>query len=265
MSERSFSRTRVLLILASPGDVEAYALAAGWERDQAAVVTWADLSCPGWRYSSQSAHAAACSVGGKVVPVADIDAILTRAATVDPLDLADIAAPDRDYVAGEMHAFLVAWLTALGGRVVNRPTPRSLLGPYWPPEDWIHLAATLGIPVHPTHRRVGPLTASARATPSDDGAGDDRGERGIDLAGELLVPGNWLALTVVGERVSGDGDGCLKEHAVALARAAGVDLLSVLFDGDDASARLVGADPRPVLGGDEEVVDAVRRYLCTRR
>jgi hypothetical protein len=253
----------VLLILTSPGDVEAYALAAAWSSSQAAVVTWSDLSCPGWRYSSQSAHAGACSVGGRVLPAADIDAILTRAATVDPLDLAEIAAHDRDYVAAEMHAFLVAWLTALGARVVNRPTPRSLLGPYWPPEVWIHLAARLGIPVHPTHRRVDPLAASARATRSDGGSA--AGEQSSDFAGESLVPEDWLALTVVGERVFGDGDACLKTHALALARGAGVELLSVLFDGLDASARLVGADPRPVLGGDEEVVDAVRRCLFTRR
>jgi hypothetical protein len=262
----------VLLILASPGDVEAHALAAAWSSSQAAVVTWSDLSCPGWRYTSSSADAASCSigrsagpvaascsVGGRVVPAADIEAILTRAATVDPADLVEIAEHDRDYVAAEMHAFLVAWLTALGGRVVNRPTSRSLLGPLWPPEVWVHLAASLSIPVKPTHRHVDPLPGGA-----DPSAGDSASAWLVDLAREPHLPESWSAVTVVGERAFGDGHVALKHNALALANAAGADLLAVTFDGRDAAARLVSADPKPTME-DEAVVAAVRRHLCARR
>jgi hypothetical protein len=262
----------VLLILASPGDVEAHGLAAAWSSSQAAVVTWSDLSCPGWCYTANSgdapsysigrsaaAVAASCSVGGRVLPAADIDAILTRAATVDPADLVDIAEHDRDYVAAEMHAFLVAWLSALGGRVVNRPTPRSLLGPLWPAEVWVHRAASLSIPVTPTHRRVDPLPAGA-----DPSTGDSASAWLVDLAREPHLSESWSAVTVVGERAFGEGHVTLKHHALALAQAVGTDLLSVTFDGREATARLVTADPQPTLH-DEAVVEAVRRYLCARR
>jgi hypothetical protein len=279
----SFSATRVLLILASPGDVEAHALAAAWSSYQAAVVTWSDLSRAGWCYTSHCADAAAwniggsasCCVGGRVVPASDIEAVLTRAATVDPADLVEIAEHDREYVAAEMHAFLVAWLTALGGRVVNRPTPRSLRGPHWPAEVWVHLAASISIPTRPTHRHLDPLRESVahRAPdPASPRCGDSAGDRlptaahGMDAhaVADRLAAQNCSTLTVVGERAFGDGHVNLKHHALALAHAAAADLLSVTFDGRDASARLVSADPKPALA-DDEVVDAVRLYLCARR
>jgi hypothetical protein len=228
----------VLLILTSPRDSEAPALVANWSMHQAAVLTCSDLSTTGWRYAPGDVAASSFAVAGKALPARNIAVVLTRAPTIDPTDLVDVAAGDRDYVAAEMHAFLVAWLTSLGPRVVNRPTPHCLLGPLWSPEVWVRLAATLGIPVRPTRRSVGPdgnlWTAPPPTDPRD--------------------------VTVVGNAAFGDVHIRVKEHALALAHAAGTDLLSVTFDGPEPSAGLVSANPRPPLDA-REMVDAVEHWL----
>ncbi len=56
------------------------------------------------------------------------------------------------YVSAEMTAFLLSWLSGLDCPILNRPTPNCLSGPGWRQEQWIHLAARLGIPVDPVQR-----------------------------------------------------------------------------------------------------------------
>jgi hypothetical protein len=60
-------------------------------------------------------------------------------------ELQRIDPADRAYVAAETNAFLVAWLSALSCRVVNRPTTTSLCGPAWGPWHWQAAAARSGI------------------------------------------------------------------------------------------------------------------------
>ena len=70
-----------------------------------------------------------------------LQAVLTCRPAVLAEELGRIAADDRSYVAAELNAFLVAWLSALPSRVVNRPTPRSLCGPAWNRVQWQAAAA----------------------------------------------------------------------------------------------------------------------------
>ena len=74
---------------------------------------------------------AAAVIGGQVLPVADITGVLTRLPAVQPEDLAHIATADRDYVASEMTAFLIAFVSALPCRVLDRPSAGALSGPAW--------------------------------------------------------------------------------------------------------------------------------------
>jgi len=259
----------VLLILTSPYDAEARALAAAWSPHQAAVLTCADLSAStGWRYVPGDCGAASFSLGGQTLPVAQIDAVLTRTAGIDPADLADVAVADREYVASEMHAFLVAWLAALGPRVVNRPTPRCLLGPRWAPEVWTTLAARCAIPIRPTHRQVPPIRPGESLqvvhSPQETPLPALRGLSGPGAPEVNPEVSSTTTVTVVGDQAFGATHVRLCEHAVTLARAARTDLLAVTFDSADGAARLVTADPRPPLS-EPDVVDAVRRHLLARR
>jgi hypothetical protein len=146
----------MLLVLANRYDRTADILAARWAG--AAVLRPADLSVGGWSYSPGDAMASWLVAGGQAVQARNLTGVLTRMACVFEGDLGHIRGPERSYVASEMTAVLLAWLTELAEHVpvVNRPTATCLLGPMWPTEKWLHLAAKLNIPVVPARRTVGP-------------------------------------------------------------------------------------------------------------
>jgi hypothetical protein len=149
-------------------------------------------------------------------------------------DLPMIAADDRSYVAAEMTAFLLSWLSSLACPVVNRPSPLGLAGPNLRPETWIALACRQGIPVQPVRR------------------GPD-GYQPADLGGSLQ-------LNVVGPRWIGEAPDELGARAVRLARAAGVDLMTAVFDPTAAGSPLVLAEPFPEVRSDG-VADALLEHL----
>jgi hypothetical protein len=134
-------------------------------------------------------------------------------------DLLEIVPEDRAYVAAEMTAFLLSWLSSLQCSVLNRPTPAGLSGPYWRPERWVQAAVKVGIPVQGVERRS--RLASGEAD-------------------EWFDP-HTTVLTVVGKRCFGEADSALHGRARLLADLAEVDLLTVYFSGPDSSARFLRA------------------------
>jgi hypothetical protein len=85
-------------------------------------------------------------VAGQKVALSGIEAAVSTMDTVTSGDLPQIVREDRAYVAAEMRAFLLAWLTTIPCPVLNRPTPLSLAGCGWRPEQWALAAAAHGIP-----------------------------------------------------------------------------------------------------------------------
>jgi hypothetical protein len=81
-----------------------------------------------------------------MVPESEIQAVATTLEAVSTYDLPHIVRDDRIYVAAEMRAFLLVWLSTIPCAVLNRPTPMSLAGCGWRAEQWILTAAALGIP-----------------------------------------------------------------------------------------------------------------------
>src|SRR5215831_16423869 len=183
-------------------------------------MTPADLSQPGWKFRVGDVAHSMAMIAGQPVPSAAIAGVLTRLPGVAEHDLPHIVASDRAYVAAEMSAFLLAWLTALDCPLVNRPTPQCLSGPMWRPEQWVVAANSLGIPARPVVRRAVRENAGA--------------------AGDGLAPAA-TTITIVGRRHIGEGDKALVRQAHALAEAACVDLLAVQFDGRRPGANFVGA------------------------
>lgn len=134
---------------------------------------------------------------GRRVPVANLQAVLTRRPAVLAEELTSLTPSDRSYAAAETNAFLVAWLTSLRCRVVNRPTTTSLCGPAWDAIHWRSAAAAAGVDW---------------VTENDDSAIE-----------RVVVCGTQCFFATTGKQ---------KAAARALAHAAGVDLLSVSFRGD---------------------------------
>jgi hypothetical protein len=226
----------MLVILCSAHDSTARSVVEAWAPRGAALCTPADLSTPGWRYSAGKPDEGAAVVAGQIVPVQAITGVLTRLPAIHPDMLPHIHAADRDYVAGEMTAFLIAFLSALPCRLLNRPTAGSLLGPAWRPEQWTRAATKAGIPVRPIRRSV---RLSALSPPESE------------IAAEV---------TLIGDRIFGDGEPSMAAWAHSLAHAAGVGMLTLGFARYGSGLALAGVDPMPDLNSHEKI-DAAREFL----
>src|SRR5581483_2527617 len=102
----------VLAVLASRLDPAARDLVAAWSSADAALLSAEDLSSEGWFFRLGEAAGGRAVVDGRRVAVRDLRAVLTRRPAVVAEELAWIDPGDRDYVAAEANAFLVAWLAS---------------------------------------------------------------------------------------------------------------------------------------------------------
>ncbi len=228
----------MLVIVASRWDPGAPALAARWAKSAVRILTPRDLSVAGWRLRSAGRGGAMIVAGGESFKQREVTGVLTRLPSVAAQELAQIAPEDRRYVASEMTAFLLFWLSQLRCPVLNRPSASSLCGPYWRREKWVHLAAQAGIRVRPVRRTV----------------------NGEGTGAEMASADSQTTVTVVGERTLGDAGPALHRAARRIARLAGVELLAVGFSGPGPDAEFLAADTVPDLSGDEPA-DAVLEYL----
>lgn len=228
----------VVLVIADRSDADAGTLVSRMG-SRAILVTPRALSMPGWNWVPDPAARTGRSVdtqfcGGR------LGAVVTRLATVAPHQLGHVVPDNRDYVAAEMTAFLRAWLAGLACPLFNPPHNLCLNGPAWNPEHWAMLAASLGIPTAPLHRR-------ANGSPSLDTAIP------VTPAARVTVAGNHAV----------NHDGCapvLVHHARALAEAAVTPLLAVDFDDTGPAGRLSAAACWPHLGH-PDVLDALTDTL----
>ena len=208
----------MFVVLARDGDVLAERLAGICEAGEVVTLRPADLACVGWCEcvgddddNNITFARATAVIGGRTVPRAAIRGVLTRLPEIAERDVRHVARADRPYVAAEMTAFLIGWLSSLSCPVVNRPTPQCLSGPVWSPERWAMTALEAGLSARPVHRRV------LLSRPTPEGATD-------------AMPEVTCAMTVVGDQCFGSRDAALDSGALRLARAAGVDVLSLHFD-----------------------------------
>jgi hypothetical protein len=226
----------LIVVVASRHDQGARTLAASQGTDRVALLTCEDLSVPGWRHYVAAAGTSVAVIDGREVPVEEITGVVTCLPNVSELELLHIVPSDRAYVAAEMTAFLLSWLSALSCPVLNRPSPTCLSGPYWRPEQWARLASRAGMRVQPVQRRVA-----------------------LALDAEPAVT-QGVTVTVIGERCLGQADAATLAGARRLARAADVELLTVRVSGPEPGAAFLGADPWPDLTS-QETADALLEHL----
>ncbi len=230
----------MLIILSSAHDAAARTIAAAWAPWGAVVCTPRDLSTGGWRHYVDAPQAGVAVIDGQLIPATAIAGVLTRFQAVQPEMLAHIAASERNYVAAEMTAFLIAFLSALPCRMLNRPTAGGLCGPAWRPEQWMRAATLAGIPI--LHRRRN-VRLNAPAEPE------------ANVSKEL---------TVIGDRVFGaeKDHPPLSDWARSLARAADVGMLGLGFTQHATGYVLAGVNTSPDLDTPERL-DAAREFLLS--
>ena len=149
----------VLLVLADECDSAAAAFVARHRGEGARLLAPVDLSSPGWSYRVGDAANSVAMVAGERIAAEQLGGVMTRLAGISPAHLPHVVEADREYVAAEMSAFLLAWLSALPCPVWNRPAAPSLSGPAWRWEQWRQLAMQAGLNVAPpTVTPVGWLT-----------------------------------------------------------------------------------------------------------
>jgi hypothetical protein len=178
-------------------------------------------------------------IGGLKVKQSEIRGVFTRMQWVWEGELVDIAATDRAYVAAEMAAFLVFWLSELKCPILNRPTANSLSGPGWSRERWNFAASKAGMVVSPIRRFASLASASGQ---------------------DVEVYNKPVLATIVGGQCIDDVHPALAEQARRLADIAGVNLLGVQFSGAEADAGFVGVNLFPDID-DRRVADAALNYF----
>jgi hypothetical protein len=225
----------MLAIVASAQDQAAAALAARWADRPARLLSPRDLSRPGWRHHVGGRGEEWGVIDGELVRAADLRGAIVRLPVVREQDLPHVVPEDREYVAAEMNAFLLSWLTSLRCPVLNRATATSLMGPNLSHERWLMLAARAGVSI-----------AGARV-------------QGADVERPRVAG----VVTVVGDRWVGDAAPSLGNAAVRVARAAGVALCTVRFDGADEGASFVDAELFTELA-DSRIADALLAYFDER-
>jgi hypothetical protein len=177
-------------------------------------------------------------VRGQPIPQQDITGVLARLPWVTEGEVIEIAAQDRSYVAAEISAFLLFWLSQLHCPVLNPPTPTCLSGPCWRAEKWAHMAARAGIPIVPIRR-------------------DTR----LDSPPVASLPATTVCVTIVGRRVFGKVHPELLDQSRRLAELAKVELLTSRFASAERGAAFVDADIFPALH-DDELAAAVLEHFC---
>jgi hypothetical protein len=226
----------MILVLANRGDLAARRLVEAWRAHDARLVTLPDLSRPGWRHYLGDSGPEIAVASGELVPVASIQGVLTRIAWITPEDLPHVVEGDRPYVAAEISAFLIAWLSQLRCPVINRPATNSLMGAPHAAEGWVAIAARVGL--------VPPWTSRAFPAPP-----------------EAAWPAEAVTVSVLGDRCFGAVDPALADQACRLAAAAGVELLAVTFSHPAADATFLGAHLWPDVSLPELAVALLARFV----
>ncbi|WP_146198089.1 hypothetical protein [Caulobacter endophyticus] len=222
-------------MLANAWDAAAHGLAGEADGADVVIATPRDLSRVGWRYWLDTPGDTLTVAGGEILPATQIGCVLTRLSGVSEADLPHIAGEDRAYVAAEMTAFLLALLAGFERPVVNRPTPSCLCGPHRSDAGWRRMAIELGL-------RAAPLSLTAACGQPREPEPDPN------------------IVTVVGKTAFGAEGPAQAKAAVALARGADADLLTVAFASNDPGA-ILRAHPHVDLT-DAGTALAVRDYCA---
>ena len=228
----------MLLVIASRTDAAAAAFAQQRKSLGFMRLTPNDICQEGWSWDSELRLEG--KSGGRYWSSSELAGVLMRIPSVVPDELLSIANEDAAYVAAELNAFLLAFLTSLSCPVLNAPTAQALSGPGWGAEQWQFAAAASGFRVEPRRQLRRPGTSVGRLN---------------TLRFRNAAP-DIHCVSVIGFETIGHD--CYAEQARSLARLAQVSMLSIWLRGDT----YVDAQPWPDLG-DRRIGSAIARLFPT--
>jgi hypothetical protein len=186
------------------------------------IFTPLDLSTTGWHYRNSDMTEGVCVIGSEAMSYGEIDGVIVRLPAVSHSDLPHIIEVDRTYLAAEMTAFLLAWLSSLKCPMLNRPTSSCLSGPYLRQEQLTYFVAQLGVPVVSCRKVVG--------------YGLKRRQEEIKERSTVII---------VGKRHVGNVHPILVHYAQRIAKALNVEFFAVSFSRPDKEGRFIGIDLWP--------------------
>ena len=126
-------------------------------------------------YSRSITHVLTTSAEHGTIRLADgrtlhpdaITGLINRVRYVPTQHFTNAAAADREYASAELHAFLLAWLNGIGGRVLNPARPLQLGGGSNSPIAIRHYAATAGLPTRAWREGTHDGGVAGRARPAE--------------------------------------------------------------------------------------------------
>lgn len=252
----------MILVVASRVDDVAERLLSALP-DDAALLTSVDLSQPAWSVRPREASSSFVA-GGQKLESARVRGVVGMLPSIFEQELVDIAPDDRAYVAAEMTAFLVYWLSTLDCPKLNRPTAGCLSGPNWRPERWVVEAAGAGLKVEPLRRGTRtpdvPGSQVTRGSVASSQAAGRRAASIAETADGIDSTRRFAKVTVVGDVCLGAADAPLQHQARALASATGFGLLEVEFVDSGDGFRFRGAEPFPEMS-QPGMGEAVRAFF----
>ena len=170
--------------------------------------------------------------------------VINRLQFVPTSRLDAVGGPDRDYAVQEMQALFLSFLEALGGTVVNRPSPQGLGGAWLHVSEWAALAGQAGLPFAPYRQSsANPVDWMVPAAVE---------------ATAFVVGGQVLAPPCVERGIDG-----FTVKAKELAHLAGQSLLGIELAGWGSGVwHVVSASATPDLSqGGEPLIDALAEVL----
>lgn len=240
----------MLLIVASRFDSRAAGLVRRWAADDAQVLTCRSLSRPGWVFDPARPAVGTFVTDAGPVPVDDLQGLVSLLPAVHADELPHVAPEDRDYVAAEMHAFLVAWLASLPCTVLGHPTPYCLTGPHLRHEQWIQQAARAGLTVRPWTRAIPSAPAEFLGRGTQDADVRRTAKTGVpeQRTGGSTVVGSGRPISVVAGHVVPEPEAPplpsgIEEAAARMALAVGAGLLTVTVELAEAGWTFADATP----------------------
>jgi hypothetical protein len=203
------------------------------------MLTCRDLSVPGWNLYLQDVEKSTAVIEGKLIKLEEIKGIWNRLPFVTEHELDHILPSERKYIASEMMAFLVAWLSLLRCPMINIPTPTCLSGPNWNQLQWACAAFRTGISIYPLFYYL------SNNNSRFEGQKDS----------EYMT-----TVTVIGRRCFGSDDKELLNKTKCLANLSDTDFLSVTFNRCKNDEFFVNANPCPYYITDD-TLGATIKYL----
>ncbi len=172
---------------------------------KACLFTSQNLSSKGISAYSHEFDKSCITADGNILPVKSITGVVTLIPAIFSWELIQIKKEDREYVAAEMTAFMIYFLSCLKCPKLNPPSPSCLSGFNWRHEHWIKKAFELKIPVQP-------IEINSREEIKNN-----------------YPNGKLITITIIGDQYCGTDDQLLIAYAFRLAKHTGIELLQVNF------------------------------------